>query len=208
MKNLLIIFIALICFSGISQTQYEKGMQKALDLWNTEKPSEAINLFERIAIAEPDEWLPPYYASLINVLNGFGEKDEAKLTAQQEKAMEFLINAKAISKDNAELLLLEALWYTVWVAYDGAQYGMKYGAKVSQIYQEAFALSPNSPRVILNKAEWDMGGARFFGQPITPFCKDIKRAIELFADFKPEGKFYPSYGLERAKQVLVENCNN
>ncbi len=206
MKNLIIILIALNTFSGISQSNYDKGMQKALDLWNADKPWEAINLFERITTAEPDEWLPPYYASLIGVIHSFGEKDEVKLKAQLDKAMGFLNDAKAISKDNAEILILDALWHTAWVAYDGAKYGMLYGAKVSQMYQEALKLEPNSPRVILNKAEWDMGGARFFGQPMDPFCNDIQRAIELFVDFKPEGKFYPTYGLERAKQVLEENC--
>lgn len=206
MKNILILIIALVTGSVMGQTKYEDGMQKALDLWGENKPWEAVNLFERIATAEPNEWLPPYYASLITIVHSFGEKDRAKLTANSDKALIFLNDAKAISEENPEILILEALWHTVWVAYDGAQYGMKYSAKVSQIYVEALKLAPNSPRVILNKAEWDMGGARFFGQSMEPYCKDIQRAIELFADFEPEGKFYPSYGLERAKQILEENC--
>jgi hypothetical protein len=120
--------------------------------------------------------------------------------------MGFLNDAKAISKDNPELHTLEALWYTVWVAYDGAKYGMIYSGKVSQLYQEALKLAPDNPRVILNKAEWDMGSARFFGQPLDPYCDDVKRAIELFADFNPEEKFYPTYGLERANQIIETNC--
>ena len=67
-------------------------------------------------------------------------------------------------------------------------------------------LAPDNPRVILNKAEWDMGSARFFGQPLDPYCEDIQRAIELFADFNPEEKFYPTYGLERANQIMEETC--
>ena len=206
MKKLLIITIAFISFSGISQTQYQKGMQKALDLWGENKPNEAINLFERIATAEPNEWLPPYYVSYITTIQGFGEKDVAKLKTQMDKAMDFLNNAKAISKDNPEILILDALWHTVWVAYDGATYGMKYGGKVSMIYQEALKLAPDNPRVLMNNAEWNIGSAKFFGNSIEPYCNDIQRAIDLFKDFKPAGEFYPKGGVERAQNMLEENC--
>jgi len=206
MKKLLIIAIAFISFSGISQTQYQKGMQKALDLWEDNKPNEAVNLFERIAIVEPKEWLPPFYVSYITTIQGFNEKDGAKLKAQMEKALEFLNTAKAISKDNPELLVLDALWHTAWVAYDGATYGMKYGGKVTMIYQEAIKLAPNNPRVLMNNAEWNIGSAKFFGNSIEPYCKDIERSIDLFKDFEPAGEFYPKGGLARAKNMLEENC--
>ena len=65
MKKLSIILILLISFQGISQkeeavtkTKYQQGMTKAFDLWKNDKPWEAANLFERIATAEPDNWLP------------------------------------------------------------------------------------------------------------------------------------------------------
>ena len=63
MKNVIIFLISIISYSGIAQSKYEDGMQKALDLWGADKPWKAVNLFERIASAEPDEWLPPYYAA-------------------------------------------------------------------------------------------------------------------------------------------------
>ncbi len=207
MKTVIVILISLISFSGISQTPYQKGMQKALDLWSAKKPIEAVNLFERIAKAEPDKWLPAYYVSYILVIEGFSEKDEAKLKSQMDKAMLFMNDAKAIAKDEVDIKLLDALWYTVWVAHDGAVYGMKYGGKVSGIYQEAIAMAPNNPRVILNKAEWDIGGAKFFGQSTEPFCKEILRAIELFEDFTPKGEFYPQGGKDRAQKLIEENCN-
>lgn len=206
MKKLLIFTVLLTTAIGFSQTKYETGMQKAFELWQADKPWEAANLFERIAQAEPEEWLPPYYVAQINVINSFDEKDKTKLTAQLEKAQDFINQAKTNSKENAEILTLEAQWYTVWIVFDGQQYGMKYSAKVQQLYKEALQLAPNNPRVILSKAEWDIGSATFFNQSVEPYCKDIQRAIELFATFKPEGKFYPTYGEERAKKVFETNC--
>ena len=205
MKKLLLL-IVLISATSFSQSKYETGMQKAFDLWQSDKPWEAANLFERITQAEPEKWLPPYYVAQINVINSFNEKDKTKLTAQLEKAQEFINLAKTNSDENPEIMILQAQWYTAWIAFDGQQYGMKYSAKVQQLYKEALEIAPDNPRVILSKAEWDMGSATFFNQPLDPYCKDIERAIELFAIFKPEGKFYPTYGEERAKMILEKNC--
>ncbi len=189
-----------------SSSKYEMGMRQAFKLWGADKPWEAANLFERIANAEPDNWLPPYYVAQINVINSFTEKDKEKLSAQLKKAQDFINDATAISKDNPDLLVLQAQLYTAWIVFDGRQYGMLYSEKASGLYNKALALSPDNPRMILAKAEWDMGGAKYFGQPLDPYCKDVRRAIELFGSFKPAGEFHPSYGLERAKQVLEENC--
>lgn len=186
-----------------AKDQYTKGMEKAFELWKDQKIVEASNLFERIATAEPDNWIPYYYASQVNTVASFGEKDEEKLSKQLEKAREFLDVAKAISPDNPEILVQEALINTAWIAFDGATYGMTMSQKNVQLYQKALELDPNNPRVVFSKAEWDMGAARYFGKDTAPYCKDVERALELFATFKSDTPFYPSWGKERAEQVLA-----
>lgn len=188
-------------------TKYQQGMQKAFQLWQDDKSWEAANMFERIAVAEPDNWLPPYYVAQINVINSFTEKDGAKLKAQLDKAQNFINDATAISKENPDLLVLQAQLYTAWIVYDGQQYGMTYSAKASELYNRALAIAPENPRMIIAKAEWDIGSAKYFGGSVESYCKDIQRAIDLFATFKPAGEFYPTFGEERAKQVQAENCN-
>lgn len=188
-------------------TKYQQGMQKAFQLWQEEKSWEAANVFERIATAEPDNWLPPYYVAQINVINSFTEKDPAKLKSQLDKAQNFINDATAISKNNPDLLVLQAQLYTAWIVYDGQQYGMTLSPKTAELYNKALALAPDNPRMILAKAEWDIGSAKYFRQRIDTYCKDIERAIDLFATFKPEGEFYPSNGEERAKQIKTESCN-
>ena len=197
---LLIAFI----ISGIvgAQSNYEKGMQKAFELWGT-NPIEASNLFERIAAAETDNWLPPYYAAQVLILQSFNEKDKDKLDSQLKKAQDLINDATAISKSNPEILVLQAMKHTAYVAYDGATYGMQLSPKIAALYAQAEQIDATNPRVVLSKAEWDMGSAQFFGQDTAPFCKDIERALELFANFKPETPFHPSWGKERAEQVLA-----
>ena len=201
MKKLMIAVLVLGASIANAQDQYTKGMEKAFQLWQDQKVVEASNLFERIAMAEQDNWLPHYYVSQINTVISFGEKDIEKLTGQLEKAKEFLDLAKAISPDNPELLVQEALINTAWIAFDGATYGMTLSGKNVQLYQKALELAPDNPRVVFSKAEWDMGSARYFGKDTTPYCKDIERALELFANFSQDTPFYPSWGKERAEMV-------
>jgi hypothetical protein len=205
MKQLIIITTLLISGILIGQTNYEKGMQKAFELWGSNQPTEASNLFERIAKAEPDNWLPVYYAAQINVINSFGERNEDKLSAKLKRAQDLINDATAISKENPEIMVLQALLHTAWVAFDGATYGMTLSGKVVELYTKAKIVAPGNPRVVYCKAEWDMGGAKYFGQDTAPFCKDIERAIELFANFKPETPFHPNWGNDRAEQIL-ESC--
>ena len=206
MKNILLIFIALISIGGISQTKYQKGMTQAFELWQADKPWEAANMFERIAAAEPDNWLPAFYVAQINVLNSFSEKDKEKLTSQLKKARNFINDAMALSKENAEILVLDAQWYSAWVVYDGQQYGMTYSGKVAELYQKAMKLAPENPRVVMGKTEWEMGSARFFGQPVDKYCPELQRALALYDTFEPAGEFYPKGGKEYAMRVVENTC--
>lgn len=202
-----VLMLSFLCIGFIvnAQTKYEKGMQKAFSLLEENKSSEAVNLFERISEAAPKEWLPSYYAAQINIMSGFAIKDKTKLAQQLEKAQAQIDHATSISPNNPEIMILQAMLYTVWVAFDGATYGMQYAPKVSEIYAKALAIDKDNPRVVMCKAEWDLGSARYFGQDTTPFCEAFERAKTLFETDKPATAFHPNWGKERAAQ-LVEDC--
>jgi hypothetical protein len=204
MKKLSIIILVLISTLAKAQTNYEQGMQKAFQLWGT-NPTEASNMFERIASAEPDNWLPFYYAAQVNIVSSFGEKNEEKLAALLKRAQDLINDATAISKNNPEILVLQALLHTAWIAFDGATYGMTLSGKIVDLYAKAEVLAPENPRVVYCKAEWNMGSARYFGQDTAAFCKDLERAVQLFATFKPETPFGPNWGKDRA-ETLLQSC--
>ena len=205
MRNLIIITLFVITGITQAQTNFEKGMTKAFELWQADKTDEAENMFERIAKAEPDAWLPNYYIAQINSLKSWNTKDEAVLKAQLDKAQEHIDLAMTKSEDNAELMVIQAQVLTNWVAYDGMTYGMKYGAKIAELYDKAYILAPKNPRVVFGKAEWGMGSAKYFGKDTAPYCKEIEASIELFDTFKAETDFHPNWGGERAEQA-VEEC--
>ncbi|KAB8155186.1 hypothetical protein EZY14_004685 [Kordia sp. TARA_039_SRF] len=206
-KVVLLVSFMLIGSLAIAQSKYEKGMEKAFSLLKEKKTVEAANLFERIAAASPKEWLPSYHAARINVMRGFAIKDKSKLAQQLEKAQKQIDHAASISPNNPEIMILQAMLYTVWVAYDGATYGMQYAPKVSEIYAKAYAIDKNNPRVVLTKTEWEIGSARYFGQDTAPFCKELERAKTLFEAASKKDDFSPNWGKERAEQ-LVEECKS
>ena len=204
MKKITLLLALIFAVNLTAQSKYEQGMNKAFELWGTQKNKEAAQLFERISNAEKDNWLPAHYAATILIIEGFAIKDEAKLTTHLNKAQELLDKAKSISKDNPEILINQAFLNLVYVAFDGQKYGMKYSGTNVQLYTKALQLDPDNPRVVLAKAQWDIGGAKFFGQSTAPFCKEIKRSIELFKTEKKKGMFHPFGGVERAEAALKE----
>jgi hypothetical protein len=205
MKTILLVATFIFSLNLSSQTPYEKGMSKGFELWQEQKNTEAVQLFERIAAAETDNWLPTYYAGLIEIISSFSIKDEALLTTKLTRAKEFLDIAASISENNPEIMISYALLNTAYIAFDGQKYGMTLSGENTAIYKKAQSISPNNPRVMLSKAEWDMGSAKFFGKSITPFCEDVDRAIVLFKEEKQTIPFYPYTGLERAEEISA-NC--
>lgn len=187
-----------------AQGQFEQGMGKAFSLWKEGKNTEASAMFERIASAEKNSWLPNYYVALVNTTASFGSKDKEKVNALLTKAQEVLDIEMAKNPNNAELLVMQAMVYTGWVAFDPMTNGMTLSAKVMEMYAKAEKIAPENPRVVLGKAEFEIGGAKFFGTDIKPMCAEVNRSIALFEKFKPETPFSPKWGLDRALAMQKE----
>ena len=202
MKKVFLFIWLFFALNATSQSNYEKGMQQAFALCDEGKLTEASQLFERIAAAEKENWLPPFYAAYIEILGSFGIKDETILNAKLTKAQKLLDDATSISENNPEIIITQALLNTAYIAFDGQRYGMTMSGKNSQLYAKALQIAPKNPRVILGNAEWNMGAAKFFGQSTKPFCDEIKRAIEIGKEEKNDIPFYPRFQLKRAEDVL------
>jgi hypothetical protein len=202
----IIVTIVLFISSYISaQGQFEQGMGKALQLWGEGKSTEASALFERIAAAEKSSWLPNYYVALVNTNAAFGTKDKEQVSLLIDKAQKALDVEMDKNPNNAELLVVQAMIHTAWIAFDPMTNGQKLAGPVMELYGKAKAIAPENPRVVFCKAEFEIGGAKFWGTDTKPMCAQIEKAIGLFATFKPETVFSPSWGLERA-QTAQKNC--
>lgn len=197
--------IALFVASVLSsQTTFDEEMRKALQTWKGGNPKEAIVHLERIALVEKNNWLPNYYIAFIQTTQAFEEKDKAK--------MESLLNAAQIAQDkcneilldNPEILVMQAMIHTARIVFDPMTNGQKLSGDVLYILNKAYKIAPENPRVVYQKASFEIGMAQYFGQDTKPMCVQIERAIELFATFKPETALHPTWGLDKAKNELKE----
>lgn len=206
MRTIITSIAFFICSLLSAQSQYEQGMAKAMQLWGAGKNAEAVATFERIASVEKTNWLPNYYIAFINVIDAFGTKDKEKAAAMVNKAQDALDNAMLISPNNPEIMVVQAMLYTAILVQDPMTNGQKYSALALEQYDKALAIDPNNPRVVFSKAEFEIGGAKFWGTDTKPMCEAIAKSIELFANFKPESQFHPNWGAERAQKFLEETC--
>jgi len=205
MKNIITTIILFVAVIASAQSQFEQGMGKAFQLWGEGKNTEASAMFERIAAAEQTSWLPNYYVALVNTTSAFGTKDKEQISLLLDKAQNALDVELIKNPNNAELLVIQAMIHTAWIAFDPMTNGQKLSGTVMALYGKAEAIAPENPRVIFGKAEFEIGGAKFWGTDTKPMCAQIEKAIGLFATFKPETPFSPKWGLERAQEAL-KNC--
>ncbi|MEL6864213.1 MAG: hypothetical protein AAFP19_07340 [Bacteroidota bacterium] len=197
--NIVFLLTASVFLSA--QSKYESGMQKAFGLWQSGNTNEAIALFERIGQAEKDNWIPLYHAANALIGASFQVEDVNTKNSMLEKAKTIVANAQKRSENNAELITLEGLLYTAYLSIDPATYGMTLPQKIQALHEQAISIDPDNPRALVNKIEFEMGTARFFGQDLSPFCEKMKKVIPKFEQETPSVPFAPSHGLERAQQI-------
>ena len=199
----LITIIAMFVASIVSaQTQFDQGMQKALQTWKNGNSKEALVQFEKIASVEKTNWLPNYYIVLINTTQAFEEKDKTKIESLLNAAQKAQDVCNELAMDNPEVLVLQAMIHTAWIVYDPMINGQRLSGDVMYILNKANKIAPENPRVVFQKASFEIGLAQYFGQDTKPMCAQIEKSIELFATFKPETAFHPSWGLDRARAEL------
>jgi len=202
----IITIIALLVVSVVSaQGQFEQGMGKALQTWKEGKPVEAVAQLERIASVEKTNWLPNYYIALINTIQAFGEKDKTKMLSLIESAQKAQDICNNLAMDNPEVLVMQSMIHTASIVYDPMTNGQKLSGDIMYILNKAYKIAPENPRVVFQKASFEIGMAQYFGQDTKPMCAQIEKAIELFATFKPETALHPSWGLDRA-QAELKKC--
>ena len=203
-KFIIILFLAI---SNLMQSQgnYEQEMDKALQLWEENNYLEASAIFERIASEEKDNWLPNYYLALVNTSSAFQTKDPKEMEELLKKAQTALNIELLKQPENPELLVVQALIHTARIAADPMTNGPVISEKVIQLYKEAEAIAPENPRVVFEKAQFEMGKAKFFGNDTASICAEIGRSIKLFDNFKPESRYYTNWGKKRAIE-FYKNC--
>lgn len=219
MKPLLISLVTFFTFTAApaQSAQYQPAMSAALNTLKTQsnKTNAAdfmtlANQFERIAGAEPQEWLPRYYAGLLYVYAGFTgktETDKDRFLDQAEvnlKAAEAVV-ASANRPDNDELAVLKAYIAQARMVVDPASRWQQYGPLFQAGLERAKLLNVNNPRIYVLEGSSLMYTPEQFGGGPGAACPVLKQATEKFATFKPVSDLHPAWGQLQIEPML-EKC--
>lgn len=206
MKSLYITIATIISSVTFAQTNFDQEMNQAFLAWQKGNQA-AAESFQKVLKNNQDNWIPKYYVAFTQTLQSFEGSDfNSRQTLIDEARV--LINQLEKSKpNNPEILNLKALNLTSEIALNPMANGMVLMEDINSIYSKALLLNPTNPRSILGKAEFNINASKFVGGDITNDCKAVKKALALFETDKP-AKFEPSWGKDRAENLLNNDCKN
>ncbi|MBN7814527.1 tetratricopeptide repeat protein [Algoriphagus pacificus] len=194
-KYILIFALSFICIhvANASDPAFEKAMSKQIQAMATiqtlEESQKVSNSFLRISEAQPEEWLPLYYASLLQIESAFRfdiNKDQAF-----DQALEYIEKAKKIAPENSELTALEGYAVMGKLSVDPANRGQNLTPEAMQLFGKAIALDRENPRAVLLMAQMELGMAQFFGSGPEKACGVARMGSDLLQ--KEKGKINESY---------------
>ena len=204
MKSIIIAIICLISSTTFAQSNFEKSMGQAMGLWQSGETQKAAALLERISQVEKNNWIPAYYQAMVFTTASFKEKNK-ETQAKYIQSAEDILNSAA-QDNNPEWLILRAMNKTALMITDPMTKGKELSPIIMGLYKKALALAPNNPRAVLGLAEFQMNAKKYFNQDTRKECEDVKKALSLFNEQKVSIPFAPSWGKDRAEQLLKE-CN-
>lgn len=183
---------------------YESAMKKQLGAMNTiqsaEQSQAVANGFLRISEAKSEEWLPLYYAALVQTNAAF--RFEVNKDQYFDQAMELVTKADKIAPNNSEITALKGYIIMGKLSVDPMTRGQEMSPLAMQTFGKAIALDKENPRATTLMAQMELGMAQFFGQGPEKACGLARVGLELFA--KEESKVSENYILPTWGKMLAE----
>ncbi len=211
MKKILFILLTSMVslYSTAGDPKYMAVMERNVAMIDTATTtttySVANNTFERIANANPTEWLPVYYQAYCTILMGMKQESPALKDEYFDKAEALINRADEISPENSEILVVQAWVNSMKIGVDPATRGQKLGPKAGMFTEKALQLNPENPRAHFLKGTSIFYMPANFGGGKDKALPVFEKAIEKFKAAKPENKIVPHWGQVPA-EALLEQC--
>lgn len=202
-------FIFSLGITAQSSEKFQKAMQANLAIMDSsfKSPSgmQALsNSFERIAQAEKKEWLPYYYAALLQVNLGFQQQDKSLVDAIADRAEVLINKADSLSPENSEICCIKSMIASCRLMVDPMNRYMKYGQVSSGLLEQAIKLDPSNPRPYLLKGQSLKYTPEQFGGGCKTATPLLETAAEKFISFTPASPIHPNWGAGMNANVLAE----
>ncbi len=91
------------------------------------------------------------------------------------------------------------------VAKDPDTYAMSLSGAIIKDYDDALNLNPKNPRALYLMAQYNMGGAEFWGKDPKEYCPQIEQAKTLLVEENDE-TFEPHWGEQQVDEILTTTC--
>lgn len=204
MKTIITIFFIAISTMAFSQ-KYEEAMKMNIDklykLTSSSEIQELGNKFERIAQAEPDKWLPNYYAAYCYLKSTvFNNMSADAKHVQLDKAQAIIDQLQKKVENESEIYCLQAFVYQLRIT--DMSKGAKYSVKAGQALEKAEKLNPENPRVYYLNGTNKFYTPKFFGGGSNKAKPYFEKAAMLFETFKPENSLMPTWGAYHNNEML------
>ena len=210
MKKLFLAALLAISVSTFAQTSYEKAMIDKIAQVEQQKKSDEFtaltNDVTRIGDKEKNQWLPYYYAAFTNIQKGRIAMREGKMTeldAIAAEAQKPLDLAMGLSKDNAELLILQKMIHGLKMMVDPQSRFMSEGMLAADALSKAEKLDSENPRITLLKAEDTYYTPEQFGGSKTKGLELFQKSLDQFKVYKPKTALDPNWGKAEAEYFLA-----
>ena len=151
LKLTLAMLLFAIAVQAQTKANYLSAMKKGVSVVEADTSSAqflaSANYFERIAGAEPKEWLPSYYAGYCNLIGAvIGKQTNDQKDALYDKAMGFASQADKLSPKNSEMAVLMGYIVYMKMAVDPQNRAMTMITEANKYLTLAAALNPENPR--------------------------------------------------------------
>lgn len=211
--NILPVLLAALVLALVSSVfaddgKYEAAMKKNIQVVYQAKSideyQQAVNAFDRIALAEKTKWEPHYYSAFGCIMMATQEKDAAKKDAYLDQAVTAIEKAKAIAAQESEVIALEGFAHMIRVTVDPASRGAQLSPLAMQAFGKASALNPENPRALVLSAQMQFGTAQFFGSSTAEACAVVTRSLEKFNTYKSDNPLAPQWGRGMAEKLATQ----
>jgi hypothetical protein len=162
--------------------------------------------FETVADATNDDWISQYHAAFYNAVLGAEMKDSVIGNAMLKKADFYVTRAAALTKDESEVVLLQAMINGIKIGRN-PQLGATLGPEVMKGYEKAKTLNPENPRayVVLGESYLNMPEAAGGGKKKAKEMFEI--ALKKFENDKHDDPAWPRWGKDRATELLKKTSD-
>jgi hypothetical protein len=197
------ILMLFIVVATAQQSIYERKLIEVVNKFNhidnDNQYAPILTQFSNLSNEYPKEWLPYYYAAIVQVKLALLNKENQD--ALVDNALEWVRKCKKI-QINDEVLCIESLAYTTKMSVHPTWRWLSYQDRIKSPLKQAKKLNPNNPRIYVLEANLQFHLPNAFGGGCNNALPIAKQAEKLLNEEKGKSKFLPTWGYSSIKEML------